>query len=70
MAREIYTYCEWEGEDFVVENYYICVPYIEPYFYSWPDHVMLDFVNIELGSSASDWTTEQFQEMAYEVFGE
>ena len=70
VAREIYTYCEWEGEDFVVENYYICVPYIEPYFYSWPDHVMLDFVNIELGSSASDWTTEQFQEMAYEVFGE
>ena len=70
VAREIYTYCEWEGEDFVVENYYICVPYVSPIGDYWYDSVVLDFVNIELGSSASDWTTEQFQEMAYEVFGE
>ena len=34
------------------------------------DNTELDFVNIKLGDSASEWTTEQFQELAYEVFGE
>ena len=65
VAHETYSYWVQEEKVSEEENFYICVPYVDPY-----DSTLLDFVNIELGGSASDWTTEQFQELAYEVFGQ
>ncbi len=65
VACETFTYTFDDGTSYDSENYYICVPYTDPY-----DSNLYDFVNIELDYNAADWTVDQFQQRAYEVFGE